>query len=223
MGQPFKMLYIVNSGFLKSTVIDEQGNEQILGFPMKNDLLCTDGIYLNRHVSEAIALTECDLIMLPFKQLVSLTRTYTEMEGAVYSMMSREVVREQAMHRLLASSSAEVRVTRFLVDLSDKFGQLGYSRKTFNLRMTRQEIGSYLGLTLETVSRTLSTLNTIGLVTVYGKTIELNDINALRSFRKLLPVDNLLKRQEIYMQKIMRNKLVHPVAPLKLRELHTIS
>lgn len=223
MGQPFKMLYIVNSGFLKSTIIDAQGNEQILGFPMKNDLLCMDGIYSNHHVSEAIALSECDLIMIPFKQLVSLARTHREMEGAVYRMMSGELIREQAMRSLLASSSAEARVTRFLLDLSEKFGLLGYSRNLFNLRMTRQELGSYLGLTLETVSRTLSTLNSIGLITVDGKSIELNDINALRTFRKLLPVNDFLNRQQIYMRKVSTNNLIHPVEQVKIHELHATS
>lgn len=184
MGKPFEMLYIVNSGFLKTVVVDEFGTEQVLSFPMKSDLLCMDGIHTNHHVSEAIALSDCDLIMLPFKKLVSLGRHHAELEYAMYQIMSRELMREQTMSVLLGSLNAETRVTRFLVSLSDKFYQLGYSSKTFNLRMTRQEIGSYLGLTLETVSRTLSALSNIGLILVDQKSIELIDVNALRTFRK---------------------------------------
>ena len=184
-GQPFDMLYIVNSGFLKTILIDELGNEQVLSFPMKSDLLGVDGIHSKRYASEAVALSDCDLILLPFKRLAALGRSHIELEHAMYSVMSREMVREQSMICMLGTLSAEGRVARFLVSLSDKFAQMGYSSKMFNLRMTRHEIGSYLGLTLETVSRTLSSLNEIGLIGVSQKTIELKDIDALRTLRRL--------------------------------------
>jgi CRP/FNR family transcriptional regulator, anaerobic regulatory protein len=183
--QTFDMLYIVNSGFLKTVLIDELGNEQVLSFPMKSDLLGVDGIHSKRYSSEAIALSDCDLILLPFKRLASLGRNHVELEHAMYGVMSRELVREQSMICMLGTLSAEGRVARFLVSLSDKFAQMGYSSKMFNLRMTRHEIGSYLGLTLETVSRTLSALNEIGLIGVNQKTIELKDVSALRILRRL--------------------------------------
>ncbi len=191
--QAFDMLYIVNSGFLKTVLIDELGNEQVLSFPMKSDLLGVDGIHSKRYSSEAVALSDCDLILLPFKRLASLGRSHVELEHAMYSVMSRELVREQSMICMLGTLSAEGRVARFLVSLSDKFAQMGYSSKMFNLRMTRHEIGSYLGLTLETVSRTLSALNEIGLIGVDQKTIELKDIEALRILRRLPPSRARLK------------------------------
>jgi CRP/FNR family transcriptional regulator, anaerobic regulatory protein len=219
MGQPFKMLYIVNSGFLKSTMIDEHGNEQVLNFPMKSDLLCMDGIYSNRLTSEAIALTDCDLIILPFEQLALLGRSHVEMEGAIYRIMGRELIREQTMRVILGSSSAEARVTRFLLALSDKFSLLGYSSKIFNLRMSRQEIGSYLGLTLETISRTLSSLNSIGLIVVDRKSIELKDIDALRAFRKHLSINPYSKKEQSGMQKMMINSLLPLASRLKGQEI----
>lgn len=185
--QPFDMLYIVNSGFLKTVLIDELGNEQVLSFPMKSDLLGVDGIHNRRYASEAVALSDCDLILLPFKKLAALGRSHIELEHAMYGVMSRELVREQSMICMLGTLSAEGRVARFLVSLSDKFAQMGYSSKIFNLRMTRHEIGSYLGLTLETVSRTLSALNELGLISVDQKTIELRDVDALRTLRRLPP------------------------------------
>ncbi|RJX30773.1 MAG: transcriptional regulator [Oxalobacter sp.] len=185
--QAFDMLYIVNSGFVKTVLIDELGNEQVLSFPMKSDLLGVDGIHSKRYASEAVALSDCDLILLPFKKLTALGRSHVEFEHAMYSVMSRELVREQSMICMLGTLSAEGRVARFLVSLSDKFAQMGYSSKMFNLRMTRHEIGSYLGLTLETVSRTLSALNEVGLISVDQKTIELKDIDALRTLRRLPP------------------------------------
>ncbi|MCL1887063.1 MAG: helix-turn-helix domain-containing protein [Betaproteobacteria bacterium] len=185
IGQPFEMLYVVNSGFLKTVLIDELGNEQILSFPMKSDLLGVDGIHSKHYASEAVALSACDLILIPFKKLTALGKTYPELENAMYRVMSRELVREQGMISMLGSLSAEGRVARFLVSLSDRFAQMGYSHRIFNLRMTRHEIGSYIGLTLETVSRTLSALHEIGWIGVDQKTIEIKDIQALRNLRRL--------------------------------------
>jgi len=187
IGQPFEMLYVVNSGFLKTVLIDEFGNEQVLSFPMKGDLLGVDGIHTRHYSSEAVALSDCDLILLPFKKLTALGRVHLELENMMYGVMSRELVREQAMIGMLGALSAEARVARFLVSLSERFAQMGYSSKLFNLRMTRHEIGSYLGLTLETVSRTLSAFNEIGLITVDQRTIGIKDPDALKCLRRLPP------------------------------------
>jgi CRP/FNR family transcriptional regulator len=187
IGQPFDTLYIVNSGFLKTVLIDEFGNEQVLSFPMKGDMLGVDGIYSKHYSCEAVALSDCDLILLPFKKLMALGRIHLELEHVLYGVMSRELVREQAMIGMLGALSAEARVARFLVSLSDKFAQMGYSSKLFNLRMTRHEIGSYLGLTLETVSRALSAFNEIGFISVDQRTIGIKDIDALKTLRRLPP------------------------------------
>ena len=187
IGQPFDTLYIVNSGFLKTVLIDEFGNEQVLSFPMKGDMLGVDGIHTRHYSSEAVALSDCDLILLPFKKLTALGRIHLELENMMYGVMSRELVREQAMIGMLGALSAEARVARFLVSLAERFSQMGYSSKLFNLRMTRHEIGSYLGLTLETVSRTLSAFNEIGLITVDQRTIGIKDAEALKTLRRLPP------------------------------------
>jgi CRP/FNR family transcriptional regulator len=187
IGQPFDTLFIVHSGFLKTVLIDEFGNEQVLSFPMKGDLFGVDGIHTKRYASEAVALSNCDLILLPFKKFIALGRTHSELEHAMYSVMSRELVREQGMVSMLGALSAEARVARFLVSLSERFAEMGYSSKLFNLRMTRHEIGSYLGLTLETVSRTLSAFNEFGLITVDQRSIGIKDIDSLRTLRRLPP------------------------------------
>jgi CRP/FNR family transcriptional regulator len=187
IGQPFDMLYIVNSGFLKTVLLDDAGNEQVLGFPMKGDLLGTDGIHQKKYASEAVALTSCDIVMVPFKILTSLSRRYPEMEMALYSAISRELVREQVMLNMLGSLSAEARVARFLMSLSERFSAMGYSGKEFNLRMTRQDIGSYLGLTLETVSRTMSAFDRMGFIAVDGRAVVLKEPQTLRTLRRLPP------------------------------------
>lgn len=187
IGQTFDTLYIVHSGFLKTVAIDEFGNEQVLSFPMKGDLFGVDGIHTRRYSSEAVALSSCDLVLLPFKKFTTLGRMHAELEHAMYSVMSRELVREQAMVSMLGGLSAEARVARFLVSLSERFAEMGYSSRVFNLRMTRHEIGSYLGLTLETVSRTLSAFNEIGLIVVDQRSITIRDLDALKTLRRLPP------------------------------------
>ncbi|MYM38310.1 Crp/Fnr family transcriptional regulator [Duganella qianjiadongensis] len=195
IGQIFDTLYIVNSGFLKTVLIDEFGNEQVLSFPMKGDMLGVDGIHTRHYSSEAVALSDCDVILLPFKKLTALGRVHPELEHLMYGVMSRELVREQAMIGMLGALSAEARVARFLMSLAERFAQMGYSSKLFNLRMTRHEIGSYLGLTLETVSRTLSAFNEIGLISVDQRTIGIKDPEALKNLRRLPPSRTRAKQQ----------------------------
>ena len=187
VGQPFDTLYIVHSGFLKTALIDEFGSEQVLSFPMKGDLFGVDAIHTRRYASEAVALSSCDLILLPFKKLTALGRVHLDFEHSVYSMMSRELVREQTMISMLGALNAEARVARFLVSLSDRYAETGGSGELFDLQMTRHEIGSYLGLTLETVSRTLSALNETGMITVNQRSIGINDEVALKTLRRLSP------------------------------------
>jgi CRP/FNR family transcriptional regulator, anaerobic regulatory protein len=157
---------------------------------MKGDLFGVDGIHGRRYESEAVALTNCDVILVPFKKFTALGKAHPELEAAIYGVMSRELIREQSMVTMLGSLSAEARVARFLVTLSERFSELGYSGKQFNLRMTRHEIGSYLGLTLETVSRTLSAFNEMGLVGVDQRSIDIKDFNALKTMRRLPPSRN---------------------------------
>lgn len=187
IGQAFDTLYIVNSGFLKTVMIDELGNEQVLSFPMKGDLFGIDGIHSKQYSTETVALTNCDIVLVPFKMFAALGRTQPDLEAAIYAVMSRELVREQAMVSTLGSLSAEARVARFLAYLSQRFSDMGYSGTQFNLRMTRQEIGNYLGLTLETVSRTFSAFNAIGLISVDQRAIQIHDLQALKTLRRLPP------------------------------------
>lgn len=196
IGQNFEALYVVNSGFLKTVLIDEYGNEQVLSFPMKGDLLGIDGIHNQQHASEAVALSDCDIIILPYKAFANLGRNHAELEHAMFSVMSRELVREQLMIGMLSALSAEAKVARFLTTLGERFSQLGYSGKSFNLRMTRHEIGSYLGLTLETVSRTLSAFNEMGLISVDQREICLLDTTALKTLRRLPPAKTRNKVSE---------------------------
>ena len=185
IGQPFDTLFAVHSGFLKTMIIDDHGDGQVLNFPMKGDLFGVDGIHTRCHSTEAVALTDCDLVLIPFQELNALVRTHAGMESLAFKLISRELQREQTLIGMLGSLSAEAKVARFLVSLSDRFIAMGYSGKVFNLRMSRNDIGSHLGLTLETVSRTLSAMHAFGLITVQRRSIVLLDVDALRSLHRL--------------------------------------
>lgn len=187
VGQPFDALYLVNAGFLKTVVSDEFGSEHILNFPMRGDLIGFDGVYRQSYTSEAVALSDCDLIYLPFYRLTALCRKHPELEALLYGAMSQELVRKQAMIATRSALTAEARVARFLLALGERYARNGYSSNLFNLRMTRSEIGSYLGLSLETVSRTLSALAVAGMIDVDQRTIRINNPDALTALRRLPP------------------------------------
>lgn len=187
IGQTFDTLHVVNAGFLKTAMVDDAGNEQILCFPMKGDMIGMDAIHGLTHPSETLALSDCDLILLPFARLNNLSRVNPDIEHLLYQMMSRELSLRQQLIGMLGTASAEARVARFLIALSDRYAAMGYSSKAFNLRMTSQEIGSHLGLTLETVSRTFSLFNESGLIRVQHRSICIIDAPALRALRRLDP------------------------------------
>jgi CRP/FNR family transcriptional regulator len=178
-GERFNAIYLVNSGFTKSVIMDEFGNEQIVNFQMKGDVLGVDGIHAGFHHSGAIALSECDMILLPLKKLTLISKTYSQFEKAVLNLISMEMIFQQNRLCILAAKNAEVRVAAFLLNLSNRFFRLGYSRSIFNLRMTRNDLGSYLGLTLETVSRSLSMLDDSGLIQVNHRGIVIRDESGL--------------------------------------------
>jgi CRP/FNR family transcriptional regulator, anaerobic regulatory protein len=190
-GQKFDSLFIVSFGSIKTVLLDEAGNEQILSFPMRGDLLGIDGLHSKHHPSHAIALTDCEVVVIPFFELIKLTHDNAAIETWFYSAISQEMAREHAVMGLLGTLGSEARVARFLVSLSERFETLGYSPTHFSLHMTRQEIGSYLGLTLETVSRALSALHDAQFIGINQRAVVLKNIDGLRVLKKLSPSTKL--------------------------------
>ena len=194
-GTKLDSVFVVHSGSVKTLLIDEAGNEQILGFPMRGDLLGIDGLHADFHPSQAVAITECEVIVIPVHELITLAHQHTTLETWFYCAMSRELAREHAVLGLLGTLGAEARVARFLVAMGERFAVLGYSGAHFNLHMTRQEIGSYLGLTQETVSRSLSALHDARLISINQRAVSLIDSVALRALKKLTPPTKLYSIQ----------------------------
>ncbi|MGZ5047542.1 MAG: fumarate/nitrate reduction transcriptional regulator Fnr [Usitatibacter sp.] len=175
-GGSFDSLYAVRSGFFKSSVVLEDGRDQVTGFHMAGEILGMDGIGTESHASDVIALEDSEVCIIPHAQLED-----PAMQRQLQKMMSRELVRDQGVMMLLGTMKAEERLAAFLLNLSTRFVARGFSPSEFHLRMTREEIGSYLGLSLETVSRLFSRFQEDGLITVQQKHIRILDVPGLRS------------------------------------------
>lgn len=186
LGQKFESLYIVRFGFLKTVLRNADGEERVLSFPMKGNLLGFDGICNNRYGTESIALTDCELIVVPFKKLLTAIHSCQELEQMIYVAISRELMGEHTGVGLPSSLKSEARVAHFLESIIKRYAALGYSSKEILLPMTRRDIGSHLGLTLETVSRALSTLAAAGAIDVHRKNIRILDLESLHLFQSSL-------------------------------------
>jgi CRP/FNR family transcriptional regulator, anaerobic regulatory protein len=179
-GDGFNSLYAVRSGFFKTVQTLEDGRDQVTGFNMAGELMGMDGIGPETHVLNAIALEDSEVCVIPYSRLESVGRDMHELRHQFHKVMSREIVREHGVMLLLGTMRAEERLATFLTNLSQRFAARGYSPSEFNLRMTREEIGSYLGLKLETVSRAFSRFQEDGLISVQQKHIHILDVDGLR-------------------------------------------
>ena len=179
-GDKFHALYVVRSGCFKSVHTDVSGIEQVLGFPMSGDLMGADGIDSGHYSSSALSLDTSEVAIIPFADPARLAEASPGLEAMLYLVLSRELVRMQNVAWTLGTLGSKGRVAAFLLAFSARLGALGYSRCSFNLRMTRQELGSHLGLRLETVSRALSALHTSGAIQVCGSRIDIVDAGGLR-------------------------------------------
>jgi CRP/FNR family transcriptional regulator len=179
-GDRFDAIYVVRSGFLKAVSVDRTGGEQVLAFPMGGDVIGLDGLDSERYASDVVALDASHVAVVSFARIARLGRDLPCVGRLLYAAFSRELIRERNMIWLLGTLHAEARLATFLLDLAERFGRLGYSRTSFALRMSREEIGSYLGIKLETVSRAFSAFAAAGLLGVERKEISLRDVAGLQ-------------------------------------------
>lgn len=179
-GDAFQSLYAVRTGFFKTRVSSEDGRDQVTGFQMAGELLGLDAISQDRHTCDAVALEDSQVCVIPYQQLEHLSREFTELQSSFHKIMSREIVRDHGVMLLLGSMRAEERLAAFLLNLTQRLQARGFSPSSLILRMTREEIGSYLGLKLETVSRTFSKFQEDGLLEVKQRQIRILDEDGLR-------------------------------------------
>lgn len=180
-GDAFKNIYTIKAGSLKTVASLRDGREQITGFQLAGEHLGVDGIAVDRHICDAIALEDSVVCVIPFQMLETLCHDIKSMQRHVHRWMCAEITRDSAQLTLLGSMCAEERVSSFLLNISQRLQARGYSATQFNLRMSRDEMGSYLGMKLETVSRMLSKFHKDGLVDVQGRSIQILDLDKLRA------------------------------------------
>lgn len=179
-GEIFTSLYAIRTGFFKTCVATEDGRDQVTGFQMAGEIIGLDGIVNDQHTCDAVALEDAEVCIMPFDRLEELSREVTALQSHVHKVMSREIVREHGVMLLLGSMRAEERLAAFVLNLVQRLHTRGFSSSELVLRMTREEIGSYLGLKLETVSRTFSKFVEEGLVEVKQRHVRILDTEGLK-------------------------------------------
>jgi CRP/FNR family transcriptional regulator len=177
----FTNLYAIRLGHFKTFQLTPNGEQQITGFQMAGELLGMDAISTDRHHCDAVALEDSEVCEIPFARLEELFGSIPTLLHHFHRMMSQEITREQNVMLLLGNMRAEQRFAAFLVNLSSRYAARGYSSTNFQLRMSREEIGNYLGLTIESISRLLSRFKKQSLLRVSNREIEILEPVSLKA------------------------------------------
>jgi CRP/FNR family transcriptional regulator, anaerobic regulatory protein len=180
-GDEFKAIYALRSGSFKTSLVDNDGREQVTGFFMGGELLGMDGLGLGHYHGTAIALEDSEVCVLPYALIEQIAAEVPALQRQLHAVMAREIVRDHGVMMLLGSMRAEERLATFLLTLSRRLKARGFSASEFHLRMTREELGSYLGLKLETVSRLFSRFHDDGLIEVQQKHVRILDVAGLEA------------------------------------------
>lgn len=174
-GERFSAVYAVWTGFFKTCIASRDGREQVTGFQMGGELIGLDGIGHRVHEFDAVALEDSQVCRIPYEELEALATEINSLQQQFHRVMSREIVRNHGVMLLLGSMHAEERLAAFLLNLTHRMHTRGFSASDILLRMSREEIGSFLGLKLETVSRTFSKFQADGLLSVRHRQIHITD------------------------------------------------
>lgn len=181
VGDPFQAIYAVRSGSVKTYVPTEDGYEQVTGFHLPGELVGLDAIHTDIHPCAAKALETTSVCEIPFDRLEELSDLMPTLRHQLLKIMSREILHEQSLLMLLGKKNAEERLASLLLSLSDRYQQRGFSPTEFNLSMSRNDIGNYLGLVVETVSRLFTRFQDEQLLTVQRKHIRILDLPRLHA------------------------------------------
>jgi len=174
-GDRFDAVYAIWTGFFKTRIWASDGRDQVTGFQMGGELLGLDGIGAGRHEVDAVALEDSQVCVIPYHQLQALSVEVASLQQQFHKILSHEIVRDHGVMLLLGSMYADERVAAFLLNLTHRLRARGFSASSLMLRMSREEIGSYLGLKLETISRTLSKFQANGLLFVRNRQVQITD------------------------------------------------
>lgn len=178
-GQAFHALFLVHAGFLKTCELAQDGREQVTGFRMRGDLVGVESIGLGNYCCDVIALEDSELWELPYPPVLLACRELPDLQIRLTAALAEEIRRDRSWMLALGTLSAERRVAAFLFDVAQRHAALGFSPRHFILRMGRADMGSFLALKHETVTRALSHLADLGYVTVQRREVRVLDVAAL--------------------------------------------
>ena len=179
-GAEFNAVYAIRSGSFKASLFDGEGHEQVSGFFMAGELLGLEGLGSGTYNAAAVALEDSEVCVLPYALIEKLAREIPALQRRLHAVLAREIVRDQGVMMLLGTMRSEQRLATFLLNLSARSVRRGYSSCDFHLRMTREEMGSYLGLKLETVSRLFSQFHDAGMIDVDHRHVRILDVQGLQ-------------------------------------------
>jgi CRP/FNR family transcriptional regulator len=215
-GDAFKSLYAIWLGSVKSTVASDDAREQITGLHMAGEVIGFDGLGTGSHVCGAVALEDSELCVFPYSRIEEIVASVPALGRHLHRLMGREIARKHGLMLMLGTMSADERLATFLLDLADRFEARGYSSREFVLRMTRAEIGSFLGITLETVSRVLSQFARDGWIDLFGvKQVRITDREQLRRLAvgRQAPMPETQLRQAARLRAPVRDRQKQAVHP----------
>lgn len=176
---PFSAIYAIRAGFFKNDLVLKDGRNQIMGFYMPGEVMGLDGISTGHYTCNAVALEDAEVCAIPLSRVEEASHDFGHVAHRLHQLMSGEIVRDQSVMVMLAGAGAEQRLAAFLVDISRRLAARGKAAADFDLPMTREEIGSFLGLKLETVSRMFSRLHEENLIDVQQRHVRIRDVAGL--------------------------------------------
>lgn len=185
-GDPFRAIYAVRSGTVKTCMVDKQGREQVLGFYLPGEVIGLNAIYPDHFPCDAIALEATYFCRFSFPAMSALAARMPVVQQHLFRLISKEL---GAASLLAGDHSADARMAAFLVDLAERYAFRGFSGTRFQLSMSRADIANYLRLAAETVSRVLSRFRSQGLIAIEGRELLLRDPDGLRAIGQDLLAD----------------------------------
>lgn len=185
-GEHFKSVFALRSGAVKTVKVTEDGDEQVTGFYLPGEILGMDGLAANYYSNSAIALSTSAVCEIPFSRLEELSAKLPSLQRRFFQLMSKEITHDQQLITLLSKNSAEERVCSLLLSISSRNHSRGLSANDFFLPMSRSDIGNYLGLTIETVSRVFSRLSKLGIIALDKKHVIIKDMDELKKMSSVL-------------------------------------
>ncbi|UZE08859.1 cyclic nucleotide-binding domain-containing protein [Pseudomonas corrugata] len=182
MGDPLRSLYAVRIGSFKTCVVSLDGREQVTGFQIPGEMLGLDAISADTHACSAFALEDSEVCPIHFAQLEKLAQNFPSLQHNLSRLLSHEIVRDHTMLMLMGNMNSDERLAAFLLNLSQRLNIRGYSSSHFVLKMRREEIGSCLGLRLETICRGIAHLRDLRLADITGRNVKIQNLEGLKQF-----------------------------------------